>query len=88
MQDDKCVCCGEYVPDGRQVCCGCENTYIKFKNGSIIKSIGNSTNTVRSRKKSFEQMKWILGDMYKSLKWYQKLCIWFDYKFYKLKFWR
>jgi len=25
MTDDSCVCCGEYVPEGRQVCWGCEN---------------------------------------------------------------
>lgn len=23
--DDKCVCCGAYVPEGRQVCLNCEN---------------------------------------------------------------
>jgi hypothetical protein len=22
--DDKCVCCGDYVPEGRQVCLSCE----------------------------------------------------------------
>lgn len=22
--DDKCVCCGAYVPEGRQVCASCE----------------------------------------------------------------
>jgi hypothetical protein len=22
--DDRCVCCGEYVPEGRQVCAACE----------------------------------------------------------------
>jgi predicted nucleic acid-binding Zn ribbon protein len=24
-EDDRCVCCGEYVPEGRQVCLDCEN---------------------------------------------------------------
>lgn len=24
--EDKCVCCGEYVPEGRQVCGSCEST--------------------------------------------------------------
>ena len=33
--DDKCVCCGEYVPEGRQVCNSCE--------GGRIKDSGNRT---------------------------------------------
>ena len=24
MNDDRCVCCGAYVPEGRQVCLSCE----------------------------------------------------------------
>jgi len=24
---DRCVCCGEYVPEGRQVCWSCEDRY-------------------------------------------------------------
>jgi hypothetical protein len=35
MQDN-CVCCGEYVPEGRQVCKDCEE-------GSSIKDSGNRT---------------------------------------------
>lgn len=31
MMDDKCVCCGEYVPEGRQVCPTCDNTYVSLK---------------------------------------------------------
>lgn len=27
--DDKCICCGEYVPEGRQVCSSCEVSSIK-----------------------------------------------------------
>lgn len=26
--DDICVCCGEYVPEGRMVCLKCENKYL------------------------------------------------------------
>ena len=26
---DACVCCGEYVPEGQQVCTSCQNTYKK-----------------------------------------------------------
>lgn len=33
---DRCVCCGEYVPEGRQVCPNCEK-------GSSIKDSGNRT---------------------------------------------
>lgn len=33
---DTCVCCGEYVPEGRQVCKNCEE-------GSSIKDSGNRT---------------------------------------------
>ena len=29
--DDKCVCCGEYVPEGRQVCPTCDKTYVSLK---------------------------------------------------------
>lgn len=25
--EDKCVCCGEYVPEGRQVCTNCETVH-------------------------------------------------------------
>ena len=28
--DDKCVCCGEYVPEGRQVCLKCETNCNDF----------------------------------------------------------
>lgn len=29
--DDKCVCCGEYVPEGREVCPTCDKTYVSLK---------------------------------------------------------
>lgn len=29
---DKCVCCGAYVPEGRQVCLNCEREANKSKN--------------------------------------------------------
>lgn len=28
MNADYCVCCGEYAPEGTQVCRQCENKYI------------------------------------------------------------
>lgn len=40
--DDKCICCGEYVPEGRQVCSQCEGSSIKdsgkrtmFESGAV-----------------------------------------------------
>lgn len=29
MNDNKCVMCGDIIPEGRQVCPKCENTVIK-----------------------------------------------------------
>lgn len=26
MNNDTCVCCGQYVPEGRQVCQSCQNS--------------------------------------------------------------
>jgi len=52
---------------------------IKLENGSTIESIDSIPN-IRSSKKSFEQMKWIMGNLYKNLRWYQKLYIWMTYK--------
>ena len=51
---------------------------IKLDNGSTIKSIDSIPN-IRSSKKSFEQMKWIMGDVYKGLHWYQKIYLRFTY---------
>ena len=33
MKDNKCVVCGEIIPEGRQVCPNCENKRIKDKHG-------------------------------------------------------
>lgn len=53
---------------------------IKFRNGNSITVIDdNSLDTHRSKRKSFDMMKWIMGDVYKSLHWYQKLIIWITY---------
>lgn len=37
--EDKCVCCGEYVPEGRQVCIECEKKFnmISMKPGASPK---------------------------------------------------
>ena len=91
MEDDRCVCCGEYVPEGRQVCWGCENGDVRGHRSKLNLYYDDfiiDKDELEEALKSFEQMKWTLGDMHKSLKWYQKLNIWFDYMFCKLKFWR
>jgi hypothetical protein len=31
IKDDICVCCGEYVPEGRQVCLSCEKNEGPFR---------------------------------------------------------
>ena len=36
---DRCVCCGEIVPEGRQVCLQCENG---------VKQNGNKKTTIQS----------------------------------------
>jgi hypothetical protein len=53
---------------------------IKFENGSTIKALNTFAETTRSATKSLEQMKWIMGDLYKSLKWYQKVWLRIDYR--------
>lgn len=36
MNEDRCICCGEIIPEGRQVCLNCE--YRVGKIGSILQS--------------------------------------------------
>ena len=36
MNEDRCVCCGEVIPEGRQVCLNCENRMTKV--GAILQS--------------------------------------------------
>lgn len=39
--EDLCVCCGEYVPEGRQVCPACEKKYLN-EGGSRDEGNGSS----------------------------------------------
>lgn len=34
--EDRCVCCGEVVPEGRQICLTCERSILKT--GQILQS--------------------------------------------------
>lgn len=36
MNEDRCICCGEIIPEGRQICLNCE--YRVGKIGSILQS--------------------------------------------------
>ena len=36
MNEDRCVCCGEVIPEGRQVCLNCEHRMTKV--GAILQS--------------------------------------------------
>lgn len=36
MNEDRCVCCGEIVPEGRQICLNCEHRMTKV--GAILQS--------------------------------------------------
>lgn len=35
FSDDKCVCCGESVPEGRMVCPGCQSALRDAENAGI-----------------------------------------------------
>lgn len=35
MADNRCVCCGEIIPEGRQVCWVCENGCIRGHRGEM-----------------------------------------------------
>ena len=37
--EDRCICCGEIVPEGRQVCPGCETGGIKMTQEEIVKNL-------------------------------------------------
>lgn len=43
MRDDICVCCGAYVPEGRQVCYDCEREVEYREKHTVID--GDSTTT-------------------------------------------
>jgi hypothetical protein len=40
IKDDVCVCCGEYVPEGRQVCFSCEKHKGPFRAVSETLMVG------------------------------------------------
>lgn len=34
--EDRCVCCGEIIPEGRQICWKCENATTKYESWYIL----------------------------------------------------
>ena len=44
MNEDRCVCCGAYIPEGTMICHCCE---IKTRNGEQIESKRDSENVKR-----------------------------------------
>lgn len=36
MNEERCICCGEIIPEGRQVCWSCEHSITKA--GAILQS--------------------------------------------------
>ena len=52
MVEERCICCGEIVPEGRQVCWGCEYKMIKM--GAILQSYGTAEEEKMTKNKSEE----------------------------------
>ena len=34
--EDRCVCCGEIIPEGRQICWRCENATINYESWYVL----------------------------------------------------
>lgn len=51
--EDKCVCCGEPIPEGRQICWKCEQSALKA--GKILQS---QTATEEEIKRAYEFLYW------------------------------
>lgn len=49
--EDRCVCCGEVIPEGRMICLQCEHMALKV--GAILQS-RNATNS--EVKKAYESL--------------------------------
>jgi hypothetical protein len=55
MDADRCACCDEIIPEGRQICPGCESNVTKV--GAIMQSRGATKEEV---KKAYE---WLYSDI-------------------------
>ena len=55
--DDKCVCCGEYVPEGRQVCSKCETSPIK-DSGKRTEFITGAVRDMHQGKGRYDLLPW------------------------------
>lgn len=49
MNEDRCVCCGEIIPEGRMVCPQCDQQEIRI--GNLLQSINATSEQI---KKAYE----------------------------------
>lgn len=54
MTDDTCVCCGDYVPEGRQVCSRCEKSVMTKE---INMKVGRGMRKMKTRRAS---LTWVI----------------------------
>ena len=59
MNEERCICCGEIVPEGRQVCWSCEHSMTKV--GAILQSrnateeeVAKAYNFLETQEKDYE----------------------------------
>lgn len=57
----------------------------KFEKDSLIKALKTHEDATRNATKSFEQMEWVMDELYKSLRWYQKMWIKIAYYYEGIK---
>lgn len=57
MDEERCVCCGKPVPEGRQVCWNCEHQ--EMKTGAILQTIEATEEDV---KKAYDFLKTDRGE--------------------------
>ena len=46
MKMDSCICCGKYVPEGRQICAMCEADVVRAQKEYERNSVDCSVNTI------------------------------------------
>ena len=61
MNEERCICCGEVIPEGRQVCWSCEHRMIKM--GAILQSrnateeeVAKAYNFLKAKHKTINKM--------------------------------
>lgn len=59
--DNKCICCGEIIPEGRQVCWKCEHKEVNNKERENSKNEQATKKNTNNRAKEVDERKWIYG---------------------------